>query len=238
MIGLLPHRRKHHHAGPLDPHFANVSLLLHMNGADGATSFADHSSYAHTVTASGNAQIDTADSMFDGASALFDGVSDYLSIPTHASLTGISGEFTLEFWMKSSNWTVDTTNRRVFSLKSNTNADGLEVNLNSFNVSKLIVTNNSTNILQSTSNLSGSWHHVAITRNASNRLDLWIDGVSEANTTASTTFNAAANIRIGTWEGTPGQGDYHGWLDELRLTKGVCRYTGTFTPAAAAFPNA
>ena len=56
-------------AGGGDPYFANVSLLLHCDGSDASTTFTDSSSNGHTVTASNDAQIDTAQSKFGGASA-------------------------------------------------------------------------------------------------------------------------------------------------------------------------
>ena len=43
---------------------ANVKLLLHMNGNDTSTSFPDSSNSPHTVTAVGNAQVDTDESKF------------------------------------------------------------------------------------------------------------------------------------------------------------------------------
>lgn len=53
--------------------------LLHMNGVDASTTFTDTASGGtHTWTASGNAQIDTAQSKFGGASGLFDGNGDYI----------------------------------------------------------------------------------------------------------------------------------------------------------------
>ncbi|NDD68140.1 MAG: hypothetical protein EBZ29_01750, partial [Synechococcaceae bacterium WB9_4xC_028] len=51
-----------------DPNYSNVSLLLNGNGTNGSTAFADSSSYSHTVTPVGNAQISTAQSKFGGAS--------------------------------------------------------------------------------------------------------------------------------------------------------------------------
>ena len=56
--------------------------LLHMDGADTSTTFTDES--GKTWTANGNAQIDTAQSVFGGASGLFDGTGDYLSASDHA----------------------------------------------------------------------------------------------------------------------------------------------------------
>ena len=51
-----------------DPHFANVSLLLHMNGSNGSTSFVDSGPLQKTVTAHGGAQVSTSQSKFGGGS--------------------------------------------------------------------------------------------------------------------------------------------------------------------------
>src|SRR3972149_9214360 len=59
-----------------------TKLLLHMDGANGSTTFTDEMGQA--VTANGNAQISTAQSKFGGASGLFDGTGDYLSVPASA----------------------------------------------------------------------------------------------------------------------------------------------------------
>jgi len=42
-----------------DSDYSDVSLLLHMNGTDGSTTFTDSSSATHTVTTVGNAAIST-----------------------------------------------------------------------------------------------------------------------------------------------------------------------------------
>src|SRR5690606_25450842 len=73
-------------AGSGDPYWASVVLLLHMDGADGSTMFIDSSANGLTVTANGNAQIDTAQSKFGGAAALFDGNGDYLALPSTGAL--------------------------------------------------------------------------------------------------------------------------------------------------------
>jgi hypothetical protein len=67
-------------AGPTDPYFSNVSLLLHGDGANGSTTIVDSSPSPKTVTAVGNAQISTAQSKFGGSSLAFDGSGDYLTV--------------------------------------------------------------------------------------------------------------------------------------------------------------
>ncbi|MGE3429317.1 MAG: phage tail protein, partial [Hyphomicrobiaceae bacterium] len=65
-----------------DEYWNNVIALLHMDGTNGSTTFTDQK--GHTFTATGNAQISTAQSKFGGASALFDGTGDLVSSADHA----------------------------------------------------------------------------------------------------------------------------------------------------------
>jgi len=85
--------------GDADPYWANVSLLLRMNGTNGSTTFTDSSSNALTVTTFGNAQINTAQSKFGGGSGLFDGNGDFLSSAYNLSLDLIGSSFTVEAWI-------------------------------------------------------------------------------------------------------------------------------------------
>ncbi|WP_164091630.1 LamG domain-containing protein, partial [Comamonas thiooxydans] len=56
-----------------DPYFDKVSLLLHMNGADGSTAFPDSSLVPKAIGVTAPVSISTARSKFGGASALFNG---------------------------------------------------------------------------------------------------------------------------------------------------------------------
>src|SRR3990167_7740340 len=77
----------------------DTSLMLHMDGADASTTFTDET--GKTVTANGNAQIDTAQSKFGGAAALFDGAGDYLTVSGSADWDLGTGDFTIDFWFRS-----------------------------------------------------------------------------------------------------------------------------------------
>lgn len=72
--------------------------LLHMNGADASTTFTDES--GKTWTANGNAQIDTAQSVFGGASGLFDGTGDFIS-------SADSNDWQFDGGSNSNEWTAD-----------------------------------------------------------------------------------------------------------------------------------
>ena len=76
-----------------------TKLLLHMNGTDGSTTFTDDGETGHTVTANGDAEIDTAQKQFGTASGLFSGTG-YLSILDHADFDFGADNFTIDFYIK------------------------------------------------------------------------------------------------------------------------------------------
>jgi hypothetical protein len=82
-----------------DIYWDYVELCLNMNGSDGSTTFTDSSDAARTVTAYGNAQIDSAQSKFGGASGLLDGTGDYLTVPDAVELRHTNSPFTFDCWV-------------------------------------------------------------------------------------------------------------------------------------------
>jgi len=214
-----------------DPNFANVSLLLHMDGADGSTTFTDNSSIAHTVTPNGNAQIDTAQFKFGGASGIFDGTGDFLQISDHSSLDLGTGNFTIEGWVRPN----ATGIQGIIGKGDPTTTSGWALFFNSG--PNLHVFQNGIYRCTSNSNQStGTWYHFAAVRNGTT-WTLYIDGVAQTTTgTSSDNLDNAANLRIG-GQLTGVGGDFNGWLDDIRITKGVARYTSNFTPPTSAFPN-
>ena len=82
-----------------DEYFGSVSLLLHMDGSNGSTSFTDSSSNGFTITASGDAQITTTDPKFGTGCLTLDGTGDYLSTPADAAFAFGTNDFTVECWV-------------------------------------------------------------------------------------------------------------------------------------------
>lgn len=77
-----------------------TKLMLHFNGVDGSTTITDSSTSPHSPSASGDAQLDTAQSVFGTASGLFDGTADYVSVPDHADWNYGSSEIAIDTWIR------------------------------------------------------------------------------------------------------------------------------------------
>src|SRR3990167_8152900 len=88
--------------GVTDPYWSSVVLLaFNENGADASTTFDDASNANHTLTANGNAQWDTAQAPTGlTSSALFDGTGDSITTNSSASFAFGTGDFTVEFFMR------------------------------------------------------------------------------------------------------------------------------------------
>jgi hypothetical protein len=218
--------------------------LLHFDGSDGSTTFTDVNAggSAHTWTASGNAQIDTAQSKFGGASLLLDGTGDYISTPDHADFDLGAGEFTIDMWVRfnalptglagsgngaflaaqwinaSRAWVTGVeftgTNYRLFLLHNNTTSSGSNVSLS-----------------------TGVWYHVAFVRDntGTDTLRFFLDGVAAGTGSIDgvTIANSTSSVVIGA---SPEAHSYlNGWIDEVRISKGVARWTATFTPPKRAY---
>jgi hypothetical protein len=91
-----------------------------------------------------------------------------------------------------------------------------------------------TNLGSTTAVIStNTWYHIALVRN-SGTSTLYVNGTSVGSGT--TTGNCSGTyLAIGGYYDTSYL--YQGYLDELRITKGVARYTANFTPQTSEFPN-
>lgn len=73
-----------------------------------------------------------------------------------------------------------------------------------------------------------TWTHVAASRTAG-IISLFVNGQLVASVANTTSMNPNEDIRIGRGRGT--SSDYFiGYIDDFRITKGVCRYVKAFTP--------
>lgn len=211
--------------GPTDPDFASVVALLHMNGADASTTFTDVK--GKTFTAFGNAQIDTAQSQYGGASGLFDGTGDYLSTSSSADFDLFGGAFTVECWIRVS---ASTPADCIWHIESASNSylsvfvDSLAIKMYS------IVAGAGGGFKITTSAISvNTWTHIALTKTGST-FTLWVNGASGGTSTTTTYPTGNMPLYIARSGTAATSQDFLGWIDDFRVTKGVCRYTAGFSP--------
>jgi hypothetical protein len=224
-----------------DPYyFDNVALLLHCDGANNSTAFTDSSPRPKAISVIGGAKVSTAQSKFGGSSAYFDGTGDYLSIADHSDFTLGSGDFTIEAFVYIAAMPSPQGTYIVGQIDSlfTVSAGSFFLAFNgSCNPSGFFATGNSlVQTVAPTPQPLNQWSHLAYTRNGT-ELRLFVDGILAASTTSAASVNGSSQpISVGR------PGDYNGaylngYIDDLRITKGVARYTGNFTPPAAPFPD-
>ena len=209
-----------------DPNYSSVSLLLNGN-----TTFTDSSSYGHTVTANGDAQISTTQSKFGGASMYFDGSGDYINCPASTAFSFGTGDFTIEFFARWNSFSdvnvlVDTRTGGASStgLVIFTDADGT---IAVYSGVTIFITGSALQVNQ--------WYFVALSR-ASGTTRLFIDGV-QSGASASDTRNYTDQNFFAGRTNESAINYFSGYIDDLRITKGVARYTSNFTPPTAQLPD-
>ena len=220
-----------------------TKVLLQCDGTDAATTFTDSNrgGSAHTWTAAGNAQIDTAQSKFGGASGLFDGTGDYVTTPDHADFALGSGAFTVDFWFRCNVASGSQENLcgQCDSTPSNASTS-FRIHRTTGNVIEAVVCVSTTaytvtGTTQFTSSTNTGWHHCALVRTA-DTLRLFVDGTQEGGDVAiSGTVNNSSEVLALGAEGAVTSNPWTGWIDEFRLSVGVARWTTNFTAPTLAY---
>jgi len=218
-----------------DPYIDDVVLLLHCNGTDGSTTFDDSSSVGHTVGVTGNAQIDTAQSKWGGASGLFDGAGDSINITDNANKDGFSWPsalaFTVEFWVRFNS--IGT--QQYLITFGTTSSYHLSIYMNS--IGKIIFYMRGVRGTSTTTMATGQWYHIKVSRSTSGNAQMAINGTHEGGTYGLNIGNTANDNYPLIGLRHDGAYPLDGWIDDLRVTKGINRYTSDFTPPTEEFPN-
>jgi len=222
----------------------NTSLLLNTVNAG----IFDNAMMNDLVTV-GNAQVSTAVKKYGTGSMAFDGSGDYLTAPRSAAFDLAAGNWTVETWFNLSAL-LSSGSAGTFASQWRSGAGGslgwffyLYNNAGTYQLYLTYSTTGSNQInllvnLPSAPSV-GAWNHVAFVRSGTNFL-VFLNGVQVGSTQTlnATIFNSTASVWIGAQEGGSGPAYLlNGYIDDLRITKGIARYTANFTPPTAAFPN-
>ena len=177
----------------------------------------------------GNAHSSSDKSVFYNGSYEFDGSGDWVTPTANADFAFGTGDFTAEAWFNAD----DIADYRTILDGRSTGASSATGWIIGQRNSKKIYVYSNGFILQSTSLPEiGSWNHVAFVRSGSTET-LYINGVAEETRSSSSNYSDQ-NSRIG-GEGYSGGGAsfaWNGYISDVRLYKGVAKYTSNFIPAA------
>lgn len=199
-----------------DPYLSLVQLLVH------GSSITDISSKNRTITNSG-AVISTAQRKFvnSASSIYFDG-ADTISCASSADFGFSSGDFTVEFWLYYVG--ISGTDARLVSF--GTTANNLNFTLRS-SPNGLGIVNESVSHILATGIFpdTNAWNHLAFSR-ASGVCRLFKNG-TQIGSVSSSLGNSSGNFL--------GFQSVQGYVEELRVTKGLARYTANFTPPQGLF---
>jgi len=207
----------------------NTALLLNFTNAgiyDGTMK--------NVLETVGNAQVSTAVVKYGSGSMYFDGTGDYL-IP-NAATTDLyafgSGDFTVEMW--------------IYQLASGTfvlydtrpsSTNGAYFNISSTSGQLELYANSSSLLLAGTIPLN-TWTHIAASRIGTS-LRGFINGTQVGSTITNSTVFLGSSQRpvIGASGFNVTTFNFNGYIDDLRVTKGVARYTQNFIPPSVALPR-
>jgi hypothetical protein len=223
--------------GPIDRSWNTVSTLLHFDGSHESSSFEDDGPNSFSITNNGTPIISTTQSKFGGSSAYFNG-SSYISLPASDKWNLSSGDFTIEGWIY---YTADGQYRGIIGSRQNSTGSGwclyIHPNGTFYMGSVVIGQGYSDRQLNTTSIPANTWTHFAFVK-SSDGYRVYLNGVAGSllALTSGLEYQSSQNLVIGAL-GSQGEYPFLGYIDELRFTKGLARYSSNFTVQTSAFPD-
>lgn len=206
---------------------SGTSLLLRFTNAG----VIDNAMLNNLTTVS-NAQISGNVYKYGTGSIAFGAGTDLLSTIDKTSLQFGSGDFTIEGWFQ-----FLTTGVAYNIISKGTATTGWSVNITSGN--KLQFSYTAANLTGATTLVASTWYYFAVVRSGSGsgNLKIYLNGTADATSAGAVTdnFNQTNILYVGA--GRTGTNSLSGYIDDLRVTKGVARYTADFTAPQQAFPN-
>ncbi len=214
---------------------AGTVALLHCDGASGSTAIADSGVLQSNWTRSGDVAVSTAQSKFSGTSLYFDGTGDYIVPSADATNFAFASDFTIEMWVRP---TVLTGATRFLYDARPTSTQGAYGTLQ-ITAGGVLEWYANTAVRITGGSLSvDTWYHVAVSRE-SGTTRLYLDGtqIGSSYTDATSYLSSASRPRIGSNGAADDSNKFIGYMDDIRISKGIARYTTTFTPPATPHPD-
>jgi hypothetical protein len=183
----------------------------------------------------GNAQISTTQSKFNTSSMYFDGTGDYLTSGASSPSYDWQGDITVEAWVYPSSLNGSASQGYGIVGTHFASLDGKtciyiygngKPGVGKIGVNE--ITGSAGNIV------AGSWQHLAVVRSGSTTT-IYVNGSSVGSGTTAVWSTGSSPIYIA-YAASPNI-VFNGYINDLRITKGIARYTTNFTPSSVPFPD-
>lgn len=201
-----------------DSSWSNVVLMLHWDWANNSTGITDTSG-KNTLTRNGNPVISTTQSKFWWSSVYLNWTSNLVT--STSSDNALPDVFTYEAWVyPNANW-------GYFMTSSAAGWPLIWYNGASWGIAHQW----GWSVTSATLPTLNQWNHIAVVREwvGANQMKIYLNWIRLGTWTESWNFNASAALSIWTsW--------FNGYMDDIRITKWVARYTANFTVPTQAFP--
>ena len=180
----------------------------------------------------GNAQISTSVKKYGTGSLAFDGTGDWLLGPNTTVQQLAAGDFTIEGWVY-----LNAIGVAYGIVSKGAAATGWSVNITSGN--KLQFSYTAANLTGATSLAASTWYYVTVVRSgsASGNVKIYLNGTLDATSATAVTDNFTQTSSLYVGASRTGTTALNGYIDDLRITKGVARYTANFTPPTQPLPT-
>lgn len=223
-------------SGSTDPSFGSVVLLCHFDGADGSwtppLNVVQALGRGNVMSGGATAQLDTAQSLFGGASLWVNNTTtQWAQSATHTDYAFGTGDFTIEFAVRTPTLSADI----LYDQRPGSNGAYPALSTNSSG-DLFYYVSGATRITGSAVLATNTWKRIAVSR-VSGTTRMFVEGTQVGSSWSDSTNYLQAAITIGASSISIGQTPWDGWIDEMRITKGVGRYSSNYTVATAAFPD-
>jgi hypothetical protein len=183
------------------------------------------------ITLTGTPTLSTTQQKFGTSSLSLDG-SSYVTVSSDDRFAYNKEDFTIEFFVRLTNNPIVQT---LLDQRTAANEAAIRLDVDATGAVKLYILG-AYRITSATLVSLNTWTHIAVSR-ASGTTRLFVNGTVQGTTYTDANVYAARPIVIGSgYSGDPGT-PTSGYIDEVRVSRGVSRYTTTFTPTLTAFTS-
>jgi hypothetical protein len=199
----------------------SLLLLLGTNGG-----IIDQTARNDVITV-GSSQVSTSIAKYGSGSMYFDGSSGYLVIPSNTFFDFGVSDFTIESWVYFSSF----PSYAPIVTRWSPNQWYLAV----WNGNSVHYYGNGNSILTASYSFStGTWYHIALCRSAGTTR-IFVNGSQAASGSDTTNYSAGTSpVTVGVTSTAVNTQLFNGYIDDLRITNGIARYTTAFTPPSSA----